>query len=253
MISKTPALDKKIIELDPYKATVTTGNDSQVVQDDSTVAWEPDEEPSSDAAWVAATVKTGSSANARYTVRLPLPSAGKGLEANKEGVFDVSYDAETMEVTPSGKLSAKIVRPAGVKFVDGDFRVTDTPYYLDLGNATHDELYIQGEEYGGRVLDRGEIVVPGKYTWIKIEGFLVFSVERYRDSKWTYDCGFAVGPEEVRFSVDTTEQHTVVPFAMSVYNNTGNPIDLRARLTWYRSGEDDMGVNCGAHVTVTAN
>lgn len=254
MASKIPALEKKIIELDPYKASVTTGNDSQVVPDDSSVAWEPDDEPSSDSAWVAASVKTGADGNARYTVRLPLPSAGKGLEANKEGVIDVKYDADTMEVTETGELSAKVVLPAGLKCVDGDFTVTDTPYRIDLSNATCDGLYKQGDDYGGRRLGRGEIVVPGKYRWIKVDGFLAFTVRDYQTSKWEYDCQFGLDVNNrVDIKLDTTEQHTVIPFTTSICNTTGNPLELLAQFAWLKAGEDDVGVTCGVHLTIAAN
>jgi hypothetical protein len=239
-------LEKLIRELDPYKADVTIVPDTEPVEGDSTVDWVPDGEHP-DVAWVPAAIPA-TETTPKKTVRLPLPSAGKGLESNEDGVFDLRYDTETLEVDGQGRLRVLPGRPmlsfvpAAISPLKPDFEhVFAVPKNTPVSMIT----------YSG-----GIIRVPGKYRWIRVEGILTFTVDRHEESKWTYDCSFSVNGEAFEFQLDTTEKLSVIPCSVTVYNGdaseTAPDKEISVSLKWKRAGEADLGVTCNAKVTVTA-
>lgn len=244
-------IQKKIYELDPFEAEVTTGESG------SSASFSPDDDPSPSAAWVAASV--GSSDTGRYTVRLPLPVAGPGLEAAKDGVVGVKYDPDTMEINPDGSLRAKAGTPAGVQFVVGNVSLVEGRNMLEFTKATStgSGVYVSPDKYAGKTLEPGTVVVPGKYRWIKVDAILAFTVASFANSTWEYRCRFTVeessgASHDFGFVLDTTEQISVVPVSISIYNGSGSPVTLNTGVTWDKSGESDVGVKYNATVTLTA-
>lgn len=249
--TSTNGIQKKIYELDPFEAEVTTGETG------SSASFTPDDDPSPAAAWVAASV--GSSDTNRYTVRLPLPVAGPGLEAGKDGVVGIKYDPDTMEINPDGSLRAKAGTPAGVQFVTGNIPLTDGRTVLGFtkSTSTGSGVYVSPDKYDGKTLQPGTVVVPGKYRWIKVDAILAFTVTSFANSTWTYNCRFSVeestgASHEFSFVLDTTEQISVVPVSISIYNGSGTPVTLNTGVIWDKSGESDVGVRYNATVTLTA-
>lgn len=244
-------IQKKIYELDPFEAEVTTGESG------SSASFGPDEDPSPAAAWVAASV--GTSDTERYTVRLPLPVAGPGLEAGKDGVVGVKYDPDTMELNPDGSLRAKAGTPGGVQFVTGNLSLTEgrAVFEFTKSTSTGAGVYVSPDKYAGSTLEPGTVVVPGKFRWIKVDAILAFTVASFANSTWTYNCRFSVvessgASHDYSFVLDTTEQISVVPVSISIYNGSGSPIMLDTGVAWDKSGEADVGVKYNATVTLTA-
>ena len=215
-----------------------------------------------EAAWVAASVPASEQEGLRRTVRLPYPVAGKALESNSEGVFGVKYDPETMEINVHGELGSKVVKPAlarfsatGHVFREGGEILTFEP------TGEKDNIYVHGDDYGDGIA-AGEIVIPGKYRWVKLDALFAFKSNRPLRSKWEYGFAFRASDAEpaYEFDVDTTETHTVVPCVVSVYNSSGNPVTISPKLVWKTAGDDLAGMTeadnpvleCTATLTVTA-
>lgn len=258
-------IQKKIIDLDPYKASVveTVAEDSEtgktVVVGQETV-FEPDENPNENAAWVPATVKQGG--NTRYTVRLPLPVAGDGLSQDSDGNLKVDVDPNTMEILPDGKLAAKTAVPAGIVFSSTIDRLTESFQPFDMTTVSAKDNVLNKDDAAkyasGLAPAEGEVEFPGSCTWIKVDTLMHFTVEQYERSIWSYRCIYRVEvsdraePIDVEFSLDTTEPDSTISIPVSIKNNGNSPIRVKASLKWDKAGEDDLKVACIAKISMTA-
>lgn len=258
-------MQKKIIDLDPYKASVveTVAEDSEtgktVVVGQETV-FEPDENPNENAAWVPATVKQGG--NTRYTVRLPLPVAGDGLSQDSDGNLKVDVDPNTMEILPDGKLAAKTAVPAGIVFSSTINQLTESFQPFDMTTVSAKDNVLNKDDAAkyatGLAPAEGEVDFPGSCTWIKVDALMHFTVEQYERSIWSYRCIYRVEvsdraePIDVEFSLDTTEPDSTITIPVSIKNNGNSSIRVKASLKWDKAGEDDLKVACIAKISMTA-
>lgn len=258
-------MQKKIIDLDPYKASVveTVAEDSEtgknVVVGQETV-FEPDENPNENAAWVPATVKQGG--NTRYTVRLPLPVAGDGLSQDSDGNLKVDVDPNTMEILPDGKLAAKTPVPAGIVFSSKIARLNNTFQPFDMATVVDKDNVLNkddADKYGtGLAPSEGEVDFSASSTWIRIEALMHFTVAEYARSVWSYRCIYRVEvsgferPIDVEFSLDTTESDTTITIPVQFRNYEHTPLRVKASLKWDRENEDDLKVECNAKISMTA-
>ena len=246
LMSNLEILRTKIVELDPYRAKVTPGSDAEGTG--STVEWVPDPEQPDDAAMVAASVPFGAE---RITVRVPLPSAGKGLESNESGVFDLRYDPNTLHVDEQNRLTVNTG-------ISGGLIYTTEPFGLGIG---HTRLVPGGEpiSHGVSIDGNGIVSIPQANHWVTVEVLMSFRVTNAWDSRWRYRCCLGVDGTDYEFYLDTTEAASEVQRTVTIYSDGISqktfPITLRRKP---ESDEDEISergieVECSARVAVRAN
>lgn len=246
LMSNLEILRTRIAELAPYRASVTPGSDPEGTG--STVEWVPDTEQPEDVAMVAASVPFGSE---RITVRVPLPSAGKALESNASGVFDLRYDPDTLHVDSQNRLTVNTGISGGLIYSTGEF---------PLG-LSYTRLLPEGEptSHGVSIDGNGVVSVPQSNHWVTVEVLMSFRVTNAWDSRWRYRCCLEVDGTDYEFCLDTTEIASEVQRTVTIYSDGLTrkefPITLRRRP---ESDEDEIAergvaVQCTARVAVRAN
>ena len=260
-------IQKKIIELDPYKASVEetvvvdgeTGKETVVGQE---TVFEPDTEPDSNAGWVPVTVKQGG--RTRYTVRLPYPVAGDGLAQETDGNLRVDVDPLTMEILPDGKLASRAAIPSGIVFSSRIPRVTTDFQVLGLDNVVAKDKVLDSGDADRYVNEqapgKGEVDFPASCKWIKVDALLHLSVAEYERSIWVYRFVYRVEvsgqaePIDIEFTLDTTGPDTIISLPVSIKHSDYEPVRVKASIKWVKEDGDDstLAVECNAKMSMTA-
>jgi hypothetical protein len=265
-MESTTGIQKKIVELDPFGVEVipdTEGNLHPV--------WSAGEEPPAEAGLVAVSVPLNS--RSRYTVKVPLPVAGEGLYQSENGVVEVNYDPNTMEILPDGSLASKAAAGSAVEFGVHGLKLVPGLQVIGFSSGDADchrtSVLVSPDNYPVNrqtALEEGDMVFPGSAKWVKAEAILTFTVPSYMENSWEYYCAFVVqsldpssaesetvlATYEFPFSLDTTEHISVIKCPVSLYNGSGTAIRLRTGIQWTRDGEPTKEISCTGKVTVSA-
>lgn len=266
-MENTTGIQKKIVELDPFGVEVVPDSTGELHP-----TWSSTGEPPAEAGLVAVSVPLNS--KSRYTVKVPLPVPGAGLVESENGVVDINYDPNTMEILPDGTIAAKSAAGCAVTFVP--HALTLSPEWQKFAFKDGDSdchrssVLISPDQYPVNkqtTLAEGEMVFPGSVKWVKVDAILSFTVPSYEENIWDYDCAFIVksldassatsqvvlGTYEFPFKLDTTEHISVIQCPVSIYNGNGGPIRLVTGIQWKRAGEQTREISCNAKITVSAN
>ena len=259
-------IQKKIVELDPFAVDVVPDSTGELHP-----AWSSSAEPPAEAGLVAVSVPLNSSN--RYTVKVPLPVAGEGLAQADNGVVDVNYDPNTMEILPDGSLASKAASGSAVSFVIHELKLSPELQVFNFKASDADcnrtSVLVSPDKYPANkqtTLAEGDMVFSGSARWIRAEAIVTFTVPSYEENTWEYDCSFVVqsmdpssatstvvlDTYEFPFKLDTTEHISVVQCPVSIYNGNDGPIRLRTGIRWNRAGETAREISCNGKVTVSA-
>lgn len=265
-MADSTGIQKKIVDLDPYGAEVipdSSGNLHPV--------WNAGAEPPAEAGLVGVSVPLGT--GGRYTAKVPMPVAGKGLSQSESGVVDVKYDTATMELLPDGSLASKSAAGSAVMFGVHGVLLSEELAVLEFSSVEEDchrtEVLVSPDAYPANTQDalpEGDVVFPAAARWIKADAILTFTAEGHAENSEKYNCVFVVQSldpvtdgnpavletHEFPFRLDTSEHISVIYCPVSVYNGSGNPCRLRTGIRWNRAGEPAREISCTGKITITA-